>query len=52
MRAKNKGGLPAASVVIFVSGLSGLDVLRLPAFWPLYDIELDLLAFLQAAKAV
>ena len=35
-----------------LSGLDGLDVLRLPALRPLYDIELDLLAFLQAAKAI
>ena len=36
----------------FVSGLSGLNVFRLPALRSLYYIELDLLAFLQAAKAV
>jgi len=35
-----------------LSGLDGLDVLRLPALRPLYDIELDLLTFLQAAKTV
>jgi hypothetical protein len=36
----------------FSSGLGGLNVLRLPAFGAFYDIELNLLAFLQATESV
>ena len=36
----------------FGGGLDAFDVLRLPALGAFYDVELNLLTFLQAAKAV
>ena len=36
----------------FGCSLDALDVLRLPALGALYDVELNLLTFLQAAKTV
>jgi hypothetical protein len=49
---KQKGGLRGRPFFEFFRGLDGLDVLGLPALRTFYDIELYLLALLQAAKSV
>jgi hypothetical protein len=50
---KRKAALRAALLFPnFGCGLDAFDVLRLPALGAFYDVELNLLTFLQAAKAV
>ena len=51
-RSKRKAAFPAALFFEFSRGLDGLDVLGLPALRTFYDIELNLLAFLEAAESV
>jgi hypothetical protein len=56
MVANTKGALFGRPLIQFSralqSGLQRLNVLCLPALWALYDIELNLLAFLKAAETV
>jgi hypothetical protein len=47
-----KGGLSAALVADWKSGLNGLHVFGLPALGTLHYVELDLLTFLQAAESL
>ncbi len=48
---KEKAALRAALLFPdFGCGLDAFDVLRLPALGALYDVELNLLTFLQASK--
>ena len=52
MTAKRKAACRPPLSNFVLSGLGGFDVLRLPALRSLYDVELDLLTFLQTAKTV